>query len=212
MASPVRSESVESATQRRHRAGSTGLMAAFFVGTLDESSDPDGGTRSTLKSLVSAARITPSRTLPQSGMQEVFRIGPLTDECRTQSHSSLAEAGRATRGVSEWHRMTADALKDCNKRHLAQMAKEKGITGWHAMRKDQLIRALSLAAFRSRRSRASNGGPRPDRRCSPTRNRARSPRLAPPARDVRPRSQHPRPGRRPSKHWTMLARKTASSF
>ncbi len=41
--------------------------------------------------------------------------------------------------------MTADALKDCNKRHLAQLAKAKGITGWHAMRKDQLIRALSLA-------------------------------------------------------------------
>jgi hypothetical protein len=40
--------------------------------------------------------------------------------------------------------MTADALKDCNKRRLAQMAKEKGISGWHAMRKDQLIRALSL--------------------------------------------------------------------
>jgi hypothetical protein len=39
--------------------------------------------------------------------------------------------------------MTADALKDCNKRHLAQLAKERGITGWHAMRKDQLIRALS---------------------------------------------------------------------
>src|SRR4051812_15058439 len=40
--------------------------------------------------------------------------------------------------------MTADALKDCNKKHLAQMAKEQGISGWHAMRKDQLIRALTL--------------------------------------------------------------------
>jgi hypothetical protein len=40
--------------------------------------------------------------------------------------------------------MTADALKDCNKRRLAQMAKELGVIGWHAMRKDQLIRALSL--------------------------------------------------------------------
>jgi uncharacterized protein len=39
--------------------------------------------------------------------------------------------------------MNAEALNDCNKRHLAQLAKEKGITGWHAMRKDQLIRALS---------------------------------------------------------------------
>jgi hypothetical protein len=39
--------------------------------------------------------------------------------------------------------MTADALKDCNKKYLAQLAKDQGITGWHAMRKDQLIRALS---------------------------------------------------------------------
>ena len=39
--------------------------------------------------------------------------------------------------------MNAEALNDCNKKHLAQLAKEKGITGWHAMRKDQLIRALS---------------------------------------------------------------------
>src|SRR5262249_17953744 len=28
--------------------------------------------------------------------------------------------------------------------HLAQMAKERGISGWHAMRKDQLIRALTV--------------------------------------------------------------------
>ena len=39
--------------------------------------------------------------------------------------------------------MNAEALNDCNKRHLAKLAKEKGIAGWHAMRKDQLIRALS---------------------------------------------------------------------
>ncbi len=43
--------------------------------------------------------------------------------------------------------MTADALNDCNKRHLAQLAKDKGISGWHAMRKDQLIRALVKCAF-----------------------------------------------------------------
>jgi uncharacterized protein len=47
--------------------------------------------------------------------------------------------------------MNAEALNDCNKRHLAQLAKEKGIIGWHAMRKDQLIRALS-----SSRSAPSN--------------------------------------------------------
>jgi hypothetical protein len=48
------------------------------------------------------------------------------------------------RAVLEWLRMTADALKDCNKKNLAQMAKEQGISGWHAMRKDQLIRALTV--------------------------------------------------------------------
>jgi uncharacterized protein len=40
--------------------------------------------------------------------------------------------------------MTVETLKDCNKKHLAQMAKDQGIVGWHAMRKDQLIRALSV--------------------------------------------------------------------
>ena len=38
--------------------------------------------------------------------------------------------------------MTVDSLKDCNKKVLARMAKDQGIVGWHAMRKDQLIRAL----------------------------------------------------------------------
>jgi len=41
--------------------------------------------------------------------------------------------------------MTVESLKDCNKKYLAQLAKDQGITGWHAMRKDQLIRALSVA-------------------------------------------------------------------
>jgi hypothetical protein len=48
--------------------------------------------------------------------------------------------------------MTAEQLNEYNKRRLAQLAKEKGITGWHAMRKDQLIRALSNS-----RSAPSNG-------------------------------------------------------
>ena len=77
-----------------------------------------------------------------SGIQGVFRIGPLKDEsCIT---SSIARAADGLRAVLEWFRMTADALKDCNKKHLAQMAKEQGISGWHAMRKDQLIRALTV--------------------------------------------------------------------
>jgi hypothetical protein len=49
--------------------------------------------------------------------------------------------------------MNAEALNDCNKRRLAQLAKEKGIVGWHTMRKDQLVRALSG----SRSAASSNG-------------------------------------------------------
>jgi len=51
--------------------------------------------------------------------------------------------------------MTVDTLKDCNKKILAQMAKEQGIVGWHAMRKDQLIRALSVPV--PTKKGASNG-------------------------------------------------------
>ena len=43
--------------------------------------------------------------------------------------------------------MTVDSLKDCNKKVLARLAKEQGIVGWHAMRKDQLIRALTPPAL-----------------------------------------------------------------
>ena len=72
----------------------------------------------------------------------MLRIGPLTDDSRT--FSSIARVCLVVApAVLEWFRMTADALKDCNKKHLAQMAKEQGISGWHAMRKDQLIRALT---------------------------------------------------------------------
>ncbi|MFO0910546.1 MAG: DUF4912 domain-containing protein [Isosphaeraceae bacterium] len=51
--------------------------------------------------------------------------------------------------------MTVESLKDCNKKALAQMAKDQGIAGWHAMRKDQLIRALSTAPAASKKGAKS---------------------------------------------------------
>src|SRR3954447_17187073 len=76
----------------------------------------------------------------------------------------------------EWFRMTADALKDCNKKHLAQMAKERGISDWHAMRKDQLIRALTVTRTApSSRARKDTGSARPQpavRRASPSRKQS----------------------------------------
>ena len=53
--------------------------------------------------------------------------------------------------------MTVESLKDCNKKLLARLAKEQGIVGWHAMRKDQLIRALTPKAPGKKSAR--NGAP-----------------------------------------------------
>lgn len=49
--------------------------------------------------------------------------------------------------------MPNDSLKDRNKKDLARMARDRGIAGWHAMRKDQLIRALA-----TQRKPSANGG------------------------------------------------------
>jgi hypothetical protein len=68
--------------------------------------------------------------------------------------------------------MTVDALKDCNKKHLSQLAKERGIAGWHAMRKDQLIRALSVtrstATARAKKERPAPRAPKIAKRPVPT--------------------------------------------
>jgi hypothetical protein len=50
--------------------------------------------------------------------------------------------------------MTVETLKDRNKKSLAQMAKDQGIVGWHAMRKDQLIRALSVPPAAAKKAAA----------------------------------------------------------
>lgn len=38
--------------------------------------------------------------------------------------------------------MTASTLRNCTIKDLARMAKRRGVNGWHAMRKDQLVRAI----------------------------------------------------------------------
>ena len=55
--------------------------------------------------------------------------------------------------------MTVEALKDCNKKYLAQLAKDKGIVGWHAMRKDQLIRALTVVPVPSSKKSLKSAKP-----------------------------------------------------
>lgn len=51
--------------------------------------------------------------------------------------------------------MTLEMLKECSKKALAGMARVQGIAGWHAMRKDQLIRALASSAKKTKTASAT---------------------------------------------------------
>jgi hypothetical protein len=66
--------------------------------------------------------------------------------------------------------MTVESLKDCNKKALAQMAKDQGIPGWHAMRKDQLIRALTVTPTASKKG-SSRSRPSAEPAAPPSRPR-----------------------------------------
>lgn len=82
--------------------------------------------------------------------------------------------------------MTAATLRSYTAKDLAQMARERGVTGWHGMRKEELIRALMRMAQRRADARhrsernghdlASNGRPTSK---APT----------PPGRRIDPRAQ-----------------------
>lgn len=78
--------------------------------------------------------------------------------------------------------MTAATLRTYTCKDLAQMAKKEGVTGWHSMRKEELIDALAKAARRRKRrgdsppsveqngKSTSNGTPR----LTPAQRRAKS--------------------------------------
>ncbi len=84
--------------------------------------------------------------------------------------------------------MTVDALKDCNKKVLARMAKDQGIVGWHAMRKDQLIRALTPAPAKSKKSRKEETPKKPEsaRQTKTSAAATRRSAVTPPSRTLAP--------------------------
>jgi hypothetical protein len=51
---------------------------------------------------------------------------------------------------------TAASLKAHTSKDLAQMAKKKGVTGWHSMKKDQLVKALLKVAKQKEKEKVSS--------------------------------------------------------
>ena len=51
--------------------------------------------------------------------------------------------------------VTAASLKTCSLKDLAEMAKSRGIRGWHGMKKEELVRALLAEARRKAAAKAS---------------------------------------------------------
>ncbi len=54
--------------------------------------------------------------------------------------------------------MTSDKLQELNKKALAEMARKKGIAGWHGMRKDELVAALVALSTPASQSQAKAHG------------------------------------------------------
>ncbi len=54
--------------------------------------------------------------------------------------------------------LSADSLRDYKCKDLAQMAKQRGVAGWHSMRKDDLIRAILKTVRRPNGSKNGTSG------------------------------------------------------
>ncbi|MCC6420879.1 MAG: DUF4912 domain-containing protein [Gemmataceae bacterium] len=86
--------------------------------------------------------------------------------------------------------MTRDKLQGLAKTTLVELARKKGIAGWHGMRKEELVAALAAAAAPAstrKKARVKARTARPAAR-SPARATARVP-VQPTARSARPRPQ-----------------------
>jgi hypothetical protein len=82
--------------------------------------------------------------------------------------------------------MTVEMLKDCNKKALARMARDQGIVGWHAMRKDQLIRALAPAPAKGKKEARKEKSATVARAARPAPVASKKPVVAPPSRTLAP--------------------------
>src|SRR5262245_61705015 len=72
------------------------------------------------------------------------------------SRGTLFSLPALGRQAPELWRMTRDELHRCTKKDLAELARKRGIAGWHRMRKEELLEALRAQA-RRRNGKAAAG-------------------------------------------------------
>jgi len=66
--------------------------------------------------------------------------------------------------------MTPSTLRSYTQKDLAQLAKRRGVNGWHSMRKDQLVRALLRASKRKAEAKVVKKSSAAARRVAPSKN------------------------------------------
>lgn len=78
--------------------------------------------------------------------------------------------------------MTVEQLRSYNVKQLAKMAKEKGVQGWHSMRKEQLVNALAPPSKKQSRSSSKSTKNRVDESLTSSKSKAKSSAKAKPPR------------------------------
>ena len=97
---------------------------------------------------------------------------------RRKLNSRLQLPGWVRAAVGRMTLLTAEKLRSQTSKDLAQLAKKRGVQGWHSMRKEELVKALLLMARANTKSkskaakskpakRAANGRPQAARKSNP---------------------------------------------
>lgn len=90
---------------------------------------------------VTRALLTDRKTFPD---EEHLGFNNRCTDALQLSHRGLSPG----RPQTESFCMTSDQLRACTKKELTEMARKKGLAGWHAMRKEELIEALASKSQR----------------------------------------------------------------
>ena len=77
-----------------------------------------------------------------SGMTHPTQFSPTASSASGQRDDGRLTMVARVDNAEKAQTMTASTLRSCTIKDLARMAKRRGVNGWHAMRKDQLVRAL----------------------------------------------------------------------